>query len=83
MRKYSLGALLLDLNNPAKVLGRLKKPLLRPMPDEREGYVPNVLYSCGSLIHGNNLILPYAISDTSTRFAIVPVETLIEGILNG
>jgi predicted GH43/DUF377 family glycosyl hydrolase len=53
------------------------------MPDEREGYVPNVLYSCGSLIHGNNLILPYAISDTSTRFAIVPVETLIEGILNG
>jgi predicted GH43/DUF377 family glycosyl hydrolase len=83
MRKYSLGAVLLDLNNPAKVLGRLKKPLLRPMPDEREGYVPNVLYSCGSLIHGNNLILPYAISDTSTRFAIVPVETLIEGILNG
>jgi predicted GH43/DUF377 family glycosyl hydrolase len=83
MRKYSLGAALLDLNNPAKVLGRLKKPLLRPLPDEREGYVPNVLYSCGSLIHADKLILPYAISDTSTRFAIVPLAPLIESILNG
>ena len=83
MRKYSLGAALLDLNNPAKVLGRLKKPLLRPLPDEREGYVPNVLYSCGSLIHADKLILPYAISDTSTRFAIVPLAPLLESILNG
>ena len=80
MRKYCLGAALLDLEDPSLVIGRLKDPLLWPLPDEREGYVPNVLYSCGSLVHGENLILPYAGSDTYTRFAIVPLETLIQTI---
>ena len=64
MRKYCLGAALLDRNDPSRVIGRLKQPLLRPGTDEREGYVPNVLYSCGALIHGGNLVLPYAVSDT-------------------
>jgi predicted GH43/DUF377 family glycosyl hydrolase len=81
IRKYCIGAALLDLKDPSKVLGRLRDPLLRPQADEREGYVPNVLYSCGGVIHGKNLVLPYAISDTSTRFAIVPLARLLEEIL--
>ena len=81
MRKYCLGAALLDRNDPSRVIGRLKYPLLRPGTDEREGYVPNVLYSCGALIHGGNLVLPYAVSDTSSRFAIVPVADLLRELL--
>lgn len=77
MRKYCIGAALLDLNDPSRVIGRLREPLLHPTPDEREGYVPNVLYSCGGMLHGENLILPYAISDTSTRFAVVPLAALL------
>lgn len=80
MRKYCIGAVLLDRNDPSRVIGRLQEPLLHPAPDEREGYVPNVLYSCGSLVHCGNLILPYAISDTSTRFAIVPLKALLEAM---
>jgi len=80
MRKYCLGAALLDRDDPSKVLGRLRAPLLRPEPDEREGYVPNVVYSCGGLVHGKNLILPYAISDTATRFAVVPVRSILEAM---
>ena len=71
------------LDDPTRVIGRLREPLLRPQPDEREGYVPNVLYSCGALVHGPNLVLPYAISDTSTRFAIVPLADLLAEILRG
>ena len=78
MRKYCLGAVLLDLEDPSRVIGRLREPLLRPAPDEREGYVPNVVYSCGALIHGQNLVLPYARSDTSSRIAIVPMAELLE-----
>ena len=81
MRKYCLGAALLDRNDPSRVIGRLKQPLLRPGTDEREGYVPNVLYSCGALIHGGNLVLPYAVSDTSSRFAIVPLADLLRELL--
>ena len=81
MRKYCLGAALLDRNDPSRVIGRLKHPLLRPGTDEREGYVPNVLYSCGALIHGGNLVLPYAVSDTSSRFAIVPVADLLRELV--
>ena len=81
MRKYCLGAALLDRNDPSRVIGRLKHPLLRPGTDEREGYVPNVLYSCGALIHGGNLVLPYAVSDTSSRFAIVPMADLLRELL--
>ena len=80
MRKYCLGAVLLDLHDPSRVIGRLREPLLRPAPDEREGYVPNVVYSCGAMIHGPNLILPYARSDTSSRIAIVPLADVLEGL---
>jgi len=77
MRKYCLGAVLLDLKDPSRILGRLCEPLLRPAPDEREGYVPNVVYSCGALLHGENIILPYAVSDTSSRFAVVPLADVL------
>jgi predicted GH43/DUF377 family glycosyl hydrolase len=81
MRKYSIGAVLLDLNDPQKVIGRLKEPLLSPDEDEREGYVPNVVYSCGGQIHNGELIIPYARSDHSSSFATVNVNELIAEIL--
>jgi predicted GH43/DUF377 family glycosyl hydrolase len=80
MRKYCVGAALLDLDDPTRVVGRLREPLLRPGPDEREGYVPNVVYSCGGMVHGDNLILPYAVSDTSSRFAIIPLSAILEAM---
>jgi predicted GH43/DUF377 family glycosyl hydrolase len=78
MRRYTIGAILLDLEDPSRVIGRLREPLLEPAPDEREGYVPNVVYSCGGLIHAGLLILPYARSDQSASFATVPLEDLLE-----
>lgn len=78
MRKYAIGAMLLDRDDPTRVLGRLEQPLLTPNENEREGYVPNVVYSCGSLVHGKNLIIPYAISDYATTFAIVELKPLLE-----
>src|ERR1700693_4629181 len=63
MRTYMMGAMLLDLEDPTRVVGRLESPLLSPNVNEREGYVPNVVYSCGGLVHGRELIIPYAISD--------------------
>lgn len=77
MRKYSMGAILLDLKNPRKVIARLEEPLLEPNDNEREGYVPNVVYSCGSLVHNSTLILPYAMSDITSGVATVSLETLI------
>lgn len=77
MRKYSIGALLLDLNDPTKVIGSLKDPLIVPNEDEREGYVPNVVYSCGSLIHNNVLVIPYGISDYASSFATVNLNTIL------
>jgi len=77
MRKYCIGAALLDLENPTKVLGRLREPLLMPEGNGREGYVPNVVYSCGSLIHGRELILPYAMSDRATSIASVSLDELL------
>ncbi len=82
-REYSIGALLLDLDNPSKIIGNLKYPLLQPNDEEREGYVPNVLYSCGSLVHNENLIIPYAMSDSYTGFANVKLSDLTEMIKNG
>lgn len=76
-RVYSLGALLLDLDDPARVIGRLDDPLLAPDEAEREGYVPNVVYSCGGMIHDDHLILPYGVSDTTTRIVSVPIEELL------
>lgn len=78
MRRYSLGATLLDLDDPGKVIGHLKYPLMMPNEKEREGYVPNVIYSCGSIIHNNELIIPYAMSDYASSFVTVPVDELLE-----
>lgn len=80
MRKYCIGAVLLDRDDPSILLGRLREPLLCPAPDEREGYVPNVVYSCGSLVHGGRLILPYAVSDTATRFASIELGELLDAL---
>ncbi|HEY4105393.1 MAG TPA: glycoside hydrolase family 130 protein [Polyangiaceae bacterium] len=77
MRKYSIGAFLLDLHDPSKVIGRLREPLLSPEHSEREGYVPNVVYSCGAQIHGKDLVLPYAMSDYASTFALVDIEELL------
>jgi len=81
MRRYCLGASLFSLEDPSIELGRLKEPLLMPNDEEREGYVPNVLYSCGSIIHNGELLIPYGLSDYGTGFATVPVEPLLEKIL--
>jgi predicted GH43/DUF377 family glycosyl hydrolase len=80
MRKYSIGAFLLDLEDPSRVIGRLTQPLLSPDESEREGYVPNVVYSCGSLVHAGILILPYAMSDSASSFATVPLVELLEAM---
>ncbi|MCE0521536.1 MAG: glycoside hydrolase family 130 protein [Methylacidiphilales bacterium] len=80
MRKYSIGAFLLDLDDPSRVIGRLARPLLSPDETEREGYVPNVVYSCGSLVHAGQLILPYAMSDTASSFATVPLADLLKAM---
>jgi predicted GH43/DUF377 family glycosyl hydrolase len=77
VRKYAISAFLLDLHDPMRVIGRLREPLLSPLEDEREGYVPNVVYSCGGLIHGRELIIPYAISDYASSFATVNVDDLL------
>jgi predicted GH43/DUF377 family glycosyl hydrolase len=77
MRKYCIGAFLLDRDDPTRVLGRLREPLIRPTENEREGYVPNVVYSCGSLVHGKLLVIPYAMSDYATTFATVPVDDVL------
>jgi len=81
MRKYSLGAILLDINDPTKVIGSLKDPLIVPNEDEREGYVPNVVYSCGSIVHNDVLLIPYAISDYASSFATVSIKTLLAKLL--
>ena len=77
MRRYCIGASLFDLDDPTKEIGRLSQPLLTPLEGEREGYVPNVVYSCGSMIHNDSLILPYAVSDYSSSYATVDMGELI------
>jgi predicted GH43/DUF377 family glycosyl hydrolase len=83
MRRYSIGASLLDINDPSIEIGRMKDPLIVPNPDEREGYVPNVVYSCGSIVHGEELIIPYGLSDHSSGFATVKLQTLLDRLKNG
>ena len=83
MRKYCIGAVLLDLDDPTRVIGRLREPLLCPVGVEREGYVPNVVYSCGSLIHGGQLILPYAMSDKATAIVSMPIVDLLKTLVEG
>ena len=77
IRKYSIGAVLLDKKDPTKVLGRSREPILRPEQSEREGYVPNVVYTCGAMRHGDRIVLPYAISDTFSNFATIEIATLL------
>jgi len=78
MRSYSLGAILLDKNDPSKVIGHLNEPLLIPNEEEREGYVPNVVYSCGSIIHNNELIIAYGMSDYASGFACISLDEIFE-----
>ena len=80
MRKYCIGAILLDLEDPTKLIGALDRPLLSPEGKEREGYVPNVVYSCGGLIHGRELILPYAVSDLASSIATVSLDDLLAAL---
>ena len=78
VRKYSIGAVLLDKTDPSKVLARSREPLVRPDPSEREGYVPNVVYTCGMMRHGDLIVLPYAVSDTFSQFATIEIAALLE-----
>jgi predicted GH43/DUF377 family glycosyl hydrolase len=80
VRKYSIGAVLLDKADPSKVLARSREPLVRPEPSEREGYVPNVVYTCGAMRHRDRIILPYAVSDTFCSFATIGIADLL-GVL--
>jgi predicted GH43/DUF377 family glycosyl hydrolase len=80
MRKYCIGVILLDLEDPTQVIGESKEPLLSPEGIEREGYVPNVVYSCGSLIHNHNLILPYAMSDKATGIVTASLSSLLKAL---
>ena len=77
MRQYSIGAFLLDRDDPAKVIGRLREPLLKPNQNERAGYVPNVVYTCGALVHNGQLIIPYGLADHATGFATVPLAEVL------
>jgi predicted GH43/DUF377 family glycosyl hydrolase len=80
MRKYCIGAMLLDLANPSKIIARLDEPLLSPHEKEREGYVPNVVYTCGAIIHNNELVIPYAMSDINSGIATVGVNELLNSM---
>jgi predicted GH43/DUF377 family glycosyl hydrolase len=80
MRQYSIGAMLLDHDDPRRVIAQTSEPLLIPSGKERVGYVPNVVYSCGGMIHASNLILPYAMSDIATSIAVINVDELIESL---
>jgi len=80
MRRYCIGAVLLDLDNPSRIIGRLSEPLLVPEKDEREGYVPNVVYSCGAMIHNDRVVIPYAFSDSASRVATVPLDKLLDAL---
>jgi len=80
MRRYCIGASLFDLEDPTKEIGRLEEPLITPLENEREGYVPNVVYSCGALIHNQSLILPYAVSDYSSTYAVVNLVELFTAL---
>jgi predicted GH43/DUF377 family glycosyl hydrolase len=81
MRTYAMGALLLDLDDPSIILAGLREPLLSANHDERDGYVPNVVYSCGALLHGDVLTIPYGISDRAIGFAQVDLDQLLGQML--
>jgi predicted GH43/DUF377 family glycosyl hydrolase len=77
MRKYSIGAVLLDKKDPSKILGRTSQPILSAADEDREGYVPNVVYSCGGMVVGDDLFLPYGVADSSVAFAFVSISDLL------
>ncbi len=81
MRTYCIGAMLLDLDDPSKVIGMLDEPLIAPTEKERDGYVPNVVYTCGALIHNEHLFIPFAISDSATRFGLVSMDRLLDRLI--
>jgi len=78
MRRYSIGALLLDLDDPTRVIGQLRRPLHAPAEDERDGYVPNVVYSCGALLHGQTLLIPYGCSDSRITTTILDLRAVLD-----
>jgi predicted GH43/DUF377 family glycosyl hydrolase len=80
MRTYRIGALLLDLEDPTRIIGRLREPLLSPTHEEQNGYVPNVVYSCGSVVHAGSLIIPYGIGDSSIGVATVSLDELLDAL---
>jgi predicted GH43/DUF377 family glycosyl hydrolase len=77
VRRYAIGAVLLDKNDPTKVIGRSREPLIQPDAAERSGYVPNVVYTCGGMRCGERIVLPYAVSDTFSTVATVKTSTLL------
>ena len=81
MRKYSIGAILLDKDDPSKIIGRMPNPLLSPMDTDREGYVPNVVYTCGAMRHGDLVFIPYGVADSSVAFAFVPIASMVEAMV--
>ena len=80
MRTYRIGAILLDPRNPSRIVAKLREPLLSPSTDEQDGYVPNVVYSCGGLVHAGNLVFPYGIGDAAIGFATVPLTELLQAL---
>jgi predicted GH43/DUF377 family glycosyl hydrolase len=80
MRTYSIGAILLDLEDPTQLIGSLREPLLSPAPAEQDGYVPNVVYSCGALLHGGTLVVPYGIGDSAIGVAMVALDELLASL---
>jgi predicted GH43/DUF377 family glycosyl hydrolase len=83
MRVYAIGAILLDLEDPTRVIGSLENPLLIASPEERDGYVPNVVYSCGSMRHGDVLVIPYGFGDMGIEFATVSIPRLLRTLREG
>ena len=83
MRQYCIGAALLDLDDPAKLIGQTKEPLIVPTGEERVGYVPNVAYTCGAMIHNDVVVIPYAMSDMVTTIATVPLPDLLRVLKRG
>jgi predicted GH43/DUF377 family glycosyl hydrolase len=81
MRTYSIGAILLDLEEPTRIIGRLREPLLSPVDDEQDGYVPNIVYSCGALLHAGILVVPYGIDDSAIGVATVPLDELLASLI--
>ena len=80
MRTYNIGVILLDLVDPTKIIGQLSEPLLSPQAEEQDGYVPNVVYSCGALLHAGTLVIPYGISDAAIGVATVALDRLLDAL---